>query len=163
MLPILSEDEALDVASKFIFLLYKNKDRSIKNLNELRFLLTTTSNKLACELPPTVDAFRLHLKRCIYQLKIWYSSDLSEPVYENPAKFGWVLKDVWIPQLTMKDTVPADLRKLLSIKCSDKNCNSSKCVCVKQGLKCIIECKCKLCSSSLSFNDGLLDSENEET
>lgn len=99
--------------------------------------------------------------RCIYQLKIWYSSNVPETYNEDPAKFGWVLKDnLWTPLLTTKDPVPADLRKLLAIKCSDKHCNSNKCVCRKQGLQCSNECRCKFCDNSLTTYAS--DSENEE-
>lgn len=64
-LPILSEDVAMELATKYIFLLYKNKNESIKDVHGLRFHLTSTSNKPASELPPTEDALRQHLKRYI--------------------------------------------------------------------------------------------------
>lgn len=58
-----STPEAVDIATKFALALFKNKNESIQTLNELRFQLTTTSNKSASELPPTDDAFYQHVMK----------------------------------------------------------------------------------------------------
>lgn len=62
-LPFLSEDEAMELGVKYTLYLYKNKNKNIKSLNELRWNLTTSTNRPASELPPTDHAFRQHLKR----------------------------------------------------------------------------------------------------
>lgn len=67
-IPNLSEEEALKVSLQYIYYLYKNKNRNIHNLNEMRFFLTTTTNRPASEFPPTDDAFRQHLKRYLLHL-----------------------------------------------------------------------------------------------
>ena len=61
-LPFLSEDKAMELGVKYRLYLYKNKNKNIKSLNELRWNLTST-NRPASELPPTDHAFRQHLKR----------------------------------------------------------------------------------------------------
>jgi hypothetical protein len=42
---------------------FKNKTETISILNQLRYKLTTTSNKSAKKLPPTDDAFGQHVLR----------------------------------------------------------------------------------------------------
>lgn len=56
-------NEAVTIATNFVLLLYKNKNKTIKTLNELRLYFTTNSNKAASELPPTDDAFKQHVLR----------------------------------------------------------------------------------------------------
>lgn len=101
--------------------------------------------------------------RCIYQLKIWYSSHLKEVVVEEPGEYGWKLDESsWRPILTMQDPVPDEVRKALSIRCSDKNCNNNRCTCLVQGLKCCSECKYTTCSNSPQDEINLSDSEFED-
>lgn len=58
--PLLSKQEALQIATRYVLLLYKNKDTNIRTLNDLRLRMATTSNKPSSELPPTDDAFYQH-------------------------------------------------------------------------------------------------------
>lgn len=62
-LPNLSEEEAIELSTRYVYTLYKNKNKDINNLNEMRYFLTSTTNRSASELPPTDDAFKQHLKR----------------------------------------------------------------------------------------------------
>lgn len=62
-IPKLSEDEAVKISTKYVYYLYKNKNKNISTLNEMRVFLTSTTNRPASELPPTDDAFKQHLKR----------------------------------------------------------------------------------------------------
>lgn len=55
--------EAFEIAAKFVLALYRNKNKSIKTLNELRYHLSMTSQKSASELPPTDDSFQQHILR----------------------------------------------------------------------------------------------------
>ncbi|CAG9760430.1 unnamed protein product [Ceutorhynchus assimilis] len=160
-LPNLSEEEAIELSTRYVYTLYKNKNKDIVNLNEMRCFLTSTTNRTAAELPPTDDAFKQHLKRCIYQLKIWYSSHQAENHFEDPSRYGWILEEnVWVPVLSTQEPVPDNLRKILSIRCSDKICNNSRCICVTQGLKCCTECKCKSCSNAIVIEDADSDSDS---
>lgn len=58
-----STTEAVNIATKFALALFRNKNEAIQTLNELRYQLTTLSNKSASELPPTDDAFYQHVLR----------------------------------------------------------------------------------------------------
>jgi hypothetical protein len=49
--------DAVKISTKFALSHFKNKTETINTLNQLRYKLTTTSNKSAQQLPPTDDAF----------------------------------------------------------------------------------------------------------
>ena len=72
-LPSLSTEDALQIASKYMVLLYKNKDKNIKKLNKLRFNLTTKTTRPASELPPTDDAFYQHFQRFLFVSILFWS------------------------------------------------------------------------------------------
>lgn len=98
--------------------------------------------------------------RCIYQLRIWLCSHMPNMSPSDPTNFGWTRnKGILEPVLTTNDPIPADIRKLLNIFCRDKFCQSSKCVCMKEGLKCCSDCSCKNCHNNVSYFDE--DDEEE--
>jgi len=53
----------LDTARRFVLLMHGKKTKTLSSLNELRFLLATTTDKPATALPPTEDAFEQHVLR----------------------------------------------------------------------------------------------------
>lgn len=101
------------------------------------------------------------ISRCKHQLKIWYSSHQTEIDFEDPSKNGWILEEnSWMPVLTTLEPVPENLRKILSIRCSDQKCDNNRCICVTQGLKCCNDCKCKSCCNKVTIIENS-DSESE--
>ncbi|KAK5646186.1 hypothetical protein RI129_004650 [Pyrocoelia pectoralis] len=81
-LPTLPEDKALEVATQYMLLLYKNENPTVRTLNDLRLKLATTSNKPAPELPPTDAAFYQHFLRILTSS----SSSSSDEEDLNPRK-----------------------------------------------------------------------------
>lgn len=70
---------------------------------------------------------------------------------EDPTLYGWTLEEnTWKPNFSSQEPVPDDIRKTLSIRCSDKDCSSNRCTCILQGLKCCSDCKYTNCSNSLT-------------
>jgi len=63
----------LDTARRFILLMHGKKSKTLSSLNELCFLLATTTDKPASVLPPTEDAFEQHVLLAQYQVGIWMS------------------------------------------------------------------------------------------
>lgn len=55
--------ESFDIGTKFVLALFRNKNTSIKTLNQLRYHFSMTSQKSATELPPTDDSFQQHILR----------------------------------------------------------------------------------------------------
>lgn len=77
----------------------------------------------------------------------------------DPQDFGWVKENaLLIPKFSTKPPIPDEIRKLISLFCSDRNWNSTKCVCKTEGMFCSLECKCLMkCSNSIH-----LEEEEEE-
>lgn len=97
----------------------------------------------------------------IYQLKIWCSSHISTSELDDPSKYGWTFeKGYWEPVFATQDPIPNSVRDALLIYCSDKNCNTNKCTCLKEGLRCSIECKCNNCNNAC-VNDIEEDDEHD--
>lgn len=85
-------------------------------------------------------------------------------VFEDPREYGWKIDDsYWKPILAIQDPVPDEVRKALSIRCSDKNCNNKRCTCLAQGLQCCDDCKYATCNNRPPNEDIISsDSESEE-
>lgn len=79
----------------------------------------------------------------------------------DPIKHGWNENNgILEPVLTTKDPIPNDIRKLLTIFCTDKLCQNNRCVCLKEGLKCCLDCSCDNhinCNNSLQYSDENAD------
>lgn len=97
----------------------------------------------------------------MYQLKIWYSSNTETPFMDTDGS-GWTLTDdAWIPIFSSDKPIPDFVRQSLSIYCSDKNCDTRKCGCFKEGLKCCDECKCRFCSNIIKDFEEDSGDDNE--
>ena len=114
-----------------------------KTLNELRYSMAITSDKPSKKLPPTDDAFAQHVKRCRFQTFIWISSDQGMPNIADPNGNGWRLVNGKLDIIyTEREPVPENFRKIINYFCTD-NCQTNKCRCKKQKLRCTEICKCK--------------------
>ena len=149
-------EDACDMARKFILLLYGSDDQ-IESLDKLRHNIAIKTVKSASKLPPTEDAFKLHVQRCQYQVKVWEKSHAKEPTISSPLEYGWKNTDcVLEPILMTIECAPKAVRDLTHLFCTDKTCeNSVKCQCRLAGLECIDLCKCKgSCSNKLSLEEN---------
>lgn len=59
----LADEEKMAVATGFVLTLYKNKNKEIVCLNDLRLEMTKSTNRKVSELPPTDNAFKQHVLR----------------------------------------------------------------------------------------------------
>ena len=73
------DDDSVESARKFALLLYGQKVKNVKSLNELRYRLATTTDKSTSMLPLTDDAFKQHIFRAKYQARIWCESHIAMP------------------------------------------------------------------------------------
>ena len=83
-------------------------------------------------LPPTEDAFALHVKRAILQTYIWITADQPQPTILDPFKFGWVKNETVKPLLTTNAPVPEQYAKSAYCKCKGR-CGY-KCPCRNHGM-----------------------------
>ena len=95
-------------------------------------------------LPPTTDAFELHMSRANFQAKIWLQADRCHMSLGNPADSeGWeetngVLRTV----LTRKPSVPKSCLELVICICEKNQCRTGACKCVQSGQICLPACGC---------------------
>ncbi len=101
-------------------------------------------------LPPTSEAFGLHVRRAHHQACIWRAALDSDPPVLDAAVYGWLsdhatktLLPVSLPAATMP--APAPVLSLLCCTCSTNEPSSSrKCSCHRSGMACSIFCKCSI-------------------
>ena len=133
----------LDTARRFVLLMHgKQNFKNISSLNELRFVLATTTDKPVSIMPPTDDTFEQHLLRTQYQVAMWCQSHVAKPVNMNPLGHGWYVnaKDDLCPTMYQNESAPAYVRDITHLYCTDKGCRRQKCQCVIAGLESIDIC-----------------------
>lgn len=81
----------------------------------------------------------------------------------DATKFGWTTNDAGnlVPVLCTIEPVPIAVRTLLMIFCSDKLCNTAKCICIKEGLKCCLEYSCKNCNNLQKPEEADTDTDED--
>ena len=72
-----------------VLAMYGNKGRKCKTLDEVRYVLATTTDESATQLPPTENASKEHASRARYQAFIWCHSHLNKPQLDEPEECGW--------------------------------------------------------------------------
>ena len=161
-----SPDPAAGMDSAIIYglLTYKgSKGRRCSSLDELRFILSSTTDKPVASLPPTEDAFRQHALRAKYQTMIWCSSHIAKPSVGNPTEYGWTKRGEILECVrSLKESAPPDLRNLTHLYCQDTSCtDGGKCPCLQVGLPCIEACKCSDCPNSVRIVQENVDSDGD--
>jgi len=135
------DSSLLSVLERFVVILY-DRTSDCTSLNKARQQLFTKKCRTLENLPPTSDAFELHLKRVIYQATHCWSHCLEKQLpFHDPAKWGWSrdenkLAPVWMTLPEVSHTC----REL--IHCSCKVACTSRCKCVKANLPCTGLCCC---------------------
>ena len=62
-------------------------------LDELRYIMATTTDKSASMLPSAEDAFKKHVLRAKYQTRIWCNSLMPNEEVIEPVVHGWTTCD----------------------------------------------------------------------
>ena len=143
---------------------YGKKTIPCSTLDKLRYVLASTTDKSAAELPPTEDAFMQHVMKARYQVAIWCQSHIANPVLWELVGNGCKLLDGehLEPVQYTKDVAPLEVRDLTHLYCKDHDCRITwKCQCLQTGLKCTEFCACSEdCCNSVP-SEGL-DSDDAE-
>lgn len=135
--------EQLNIISKFVIITY-DKHSETNDIDVCRMQLFAQKNRTVENLPPTMNALALHIKRCIFQAGfVW--GNLCQPVVELPcpSKWGWTLQNnKWTPlwTTTKNEKISSDIL----LKCKCKTCGP-KCKCFLKNLKCTRLCLCVEC------------------
>ena len=123
-------EDSVTVARTYALLLYGKKGKDADTLDELRYIIATTTDKSASMLPPTEDSFKQHVLRAKYQTQIWCQSHIPNQVAIKPVGHGWSACDDGGITQTMFTQAPApvEVRDLTHLYCTDKDClNGRKC------------------------------------
>jgi len=78
----------MEAAIELVLAMYRKRAKACKTLDEIRYLLATTSDKPATQLPPTEDAFWQHALRAHLQTLIWTQTHIAKPNIPDPDGHG---------------------------------------------------------------------------
>ena len=141
-------DDALAEARHLFSLMYGRSD--IRNMNEFRQHVFARSKSDLRSLPPTEDAFLLHVKRCLLQIGVYHTAYKCQPNCPPATEFGW-REDRGI-------LVPV----MMSLPSKPKNVKKHFCKCIKS--KCTRNCTCEkimhnvICGAIvLAFRENVAD------
>lgn len=162
-------------ATSFVASCY-NYNRPHDNMSDVRIGVWTvkvgnkkiTSAPPLKNLPPTAEAFRLHVLRAHYQAAIWRSALQSQPEFPSPEHYGWTLDDESnaydpIPVPESHPLAPNDVLQLIKCGCaSDQPCGSMRCGCFAANMQCTIFCKCKGSTDCKNSRNSCSDEEYED-
>ena len=109
-------------------------------------MISTSLNRLQPErLPPSENAAYFHSLRVHLQAVTWKT--LGQ-INLDPTLWGWKLdQSQLVPVMTDKPIAPDDILKIIRCQCTS-GCNSLRCSCRSNGLKCVSACT--NCSSECS-------------
>ena len=161
-----SLEKSLPVAREYALRLYgkkkKENGRMCTNLDELRFIIASTTDAASANLPPTEDAFEQHVRRAMYQTAIWCHSHVPKPTLWSPIDNGWIVRDGAIEAvLFKKPPTPTEVRDITHMYCKDENCRESgKCQCLSVGLPCTKFCNC--CAECQNVSPNVYEEDSEE-
>lgn len=119
--------EQMHMLEKFVIFLY-DKHSEAQSLDVCRMELFTKKNRSIENLPPTLNALSLHVRRCIYQGGfVWGQLTIGNVALPCPSQWGWTLEqEKWLPVWTTINN--EKLRKEVLIICNCKICGH-KCKC----------------------------------
>ena len=131
-----------------------------KDLEELRFDIFSkraTAGSIKPErLPPTTGAATQHILRAYLQTRDWL---LLKTPSLDVLEYGWKLgKQGYAPVPSTDPIAPDYLLKLVSCNCTG-DCDTLRCSCKKQGVKCISACG--NCHGNFCHNINHLDESSE--
>ena len=164
--PTLSQNEEAAV-TKFVGEMYGKQNCT--SLNAVR--AHKASRKVSSKrLPPTNDAFHLHMLRTLYQLMIWKHANISMQHMPDAQAFGYVMdkNQLLMPQMMGQSAVAPELINELICECED-DCDDN-CQCQQHGQPCTAACECggmnydqsdRACINPLTLASIVEDEDNE--
>lgn len=133
-------ESTVKFAQNYFFALYGRKEFN-GTLDELRCHLFMSKHGDLRSLPPTSDAFKLHLLRSLNQLVICRKASEVRPTLPDPSSFGRKIENGFLVALRMtKARKPSYVGT--SCKCKKGRCRV-RCQCKAAGVKCSIACSCR--------------------
>ena len=109
------------------------------------------------QLPSCRDSLVKHSQRANYQAAKWKRCLLQNPQVPSPVGKGWKIeREEGAEQLVIDwmagKPAPEAILELLSCNCT-KNCSSTRCVCVANGMRCNDMCRLQNCDNQPSAEE----------
>ena len=138
-------DGDVERATQFILHVYGSKEVDCTSMDQLRYLMATTTDVPAAHLPPTQDAFKQHTMRARYQTSIWCQAHVPCPTLGHPVGNGWKNDGGYLkPVMFLNEAAPTEVRDVTHLYCVDHNCKENRnCHCRQAGLPCTELCSCQ--------------------
>ena len=130
-------------ATKFVGYMYGKTN--CMSLNALRCQKTGQRNIQGKKLPPTEDAFSLHLLRSAYQLLIWRQAAYPSPTLPDATAYGFEHSPGGTglqPQMMSQSPAAPELLNDLVCDCQPNTC-AVECSCLESGQPCTAACTCE--------------------
>ena len=130
------KNEVQTAALEFVTLLYdpSNKERKYHFcLNKLALRKRNTIGKL----PPCEDAFKQHVKRAMWQTKIWMSSHIECPDIGSSFDFRWKKEGAVLTPVLYEGLTTSEVISDLICICKGKDHCVVGCACFQNGFPCM--------------------------
>ncbi|XP_060776579.1 uncharacterized protein LOC132886053 [Neoarius graeffei] len=114
----------------------------VGTLDALRaHLFVNIKGDMRC-LPPTEDAFLLHLRRALHQLAVCKRAHLVQPNHPAATEFGrQLVNGKLVPVMMLKEAKPSELKLSKYCNCKKSMC-ARGCSCARANVRCGIACLC---------------------
>ena len=152
------QEEVITAARRYMVSLYDRSDFG-GTLDALRaHLFVSIKGDMRC-LPPTADAFLLHLPRALHQLAVCQRAHMVQPTYPAATDFGrHLVNGKLVATMMLKEAKPSELKHIKYCRCKKGMCARGY-SCARVNVKCGIACLCtgdpSRCSRvELALEDG---------
>ena len=142
--------------------------KGITDVNELRYAMfcAKKSELESHQLPPCRHCLFKHILRANYQALVWKSCLVPCPVIPSPIGHGWKHEgenDAYGIDWMSVNPAPTAILEFLSCNCS-RSCESNRCNCVANGLRCTDMCSLQDCSNqeTIEEEDEVLAGSDDE-
>lgn len=136
-------DHTIQNVEEFVCKLYGATDA--EHINAVRASMFVKGMTIE-RLPPTRDAFYLHIQCSHFQTVVWSQANLQQPVLPPPETAGWKMEEqALVPQLMSLPPVPDACEEFISCACST-GCKTGRCGCKPN--PCTASCKCRRSSNT---------------
>lgn len=166
-----------DGATRFIAACYGSKCQG--TMSEVRFSVWQSKTKQSQSrsfklpsLPPTSEAFSLHVRRAHHQACIWRAAQDENPPALLATDYGWRADQsnkTLLPVALPADSLAAPINVLKLLCCSCKTsaaCSEKRCSCQRSGLACNLFCECHInpevaCQNPLNTTAANSDTDDD--
>ena len=105
---------------KVINVVHENSAAHFDNLNTLRCKMAMTRDIGVAQLPPAEASFTEHVKRAMWQNRIWTTAHIAKPELGSPEDYGWKKDGETITPVLFEGDTAADHLQGLVCDCNDK-------------------------------------------